>query len=193
MNQPVVPSNQDASLFAFPIVARSRSQLGTPLDGRYGAMVPEQLRAAMGALIPRVSLKNVDYIIGIPEGGSIPAYEFASSTNIKLILASHGQPAASDAIQFIEPHEIQDRSVKYIHGLPRGARTVIVEDEITTGRTIINCVRSLRRAGVFCDEVVTIYCADDASVHAQIAAENVRLHYLWTFSQEIVDEQSPRP
>lgn len=181
-------SDNNKSVFAFPIVARARSQLGTPLDGRYGAMIPAELRSAIQALIPRVSLKGVDCIVGIPEGGAVPAYEFASSCNIKLVLASHSQPAASDAIRFFEPHSIEGRSAKYIHGLNRGDKVIIVEDEVTTGRTVINCIRSLRNAGIFCEDVVSIYCADDASMHSRIKAENIRLHYLWKFSQDIVNE-----
>ncbi len=188
MNQPEFLVDNEASVFAFPIVARSRSQLGTPLDGRYGAMVPAQLRSAVHALIPRVSLEGVDYIVGIPEGGLIPAYEFALSCQKKLILASHSQPAVSGAVQFFEPHSFPDRSAKYIHGLREGDRVIIVEDEVTTGRTIINCVRALRDAGIFCDDVVSIYCADDALMRSCMVAENIRLHYLWTFSQELVDE-----
>jgi orotate phosphoribosyltransferase len=182
-----MPSDK-GTVFAFPIVARSRSQLGTPLDGRYGAMVPSQLRSAIKALIPRVTLKGVDYIVGIPEGGAVPAYEFASSCDIKFILASHGQPENSPAIHFFEPHVNAETRIKYIHGLKKGDKVIIVEDEVTTGRTVINCVRSLRDAGISCEDVVAIYCADDSSMYSRMREENIRLHYLWNFSQDIVDE-----
>lgn len=175
------------SLFHFPIVARSRSQLGTPLDGRYGAMSPSQMRHSISALIPRVNLEGVDYIIGIPEGGVIPAYEFASSCNLKLILASHSQPAEVEAIKFYEPHSLPGRSAKYIYGLPQGSRVIIVEDEVTTGQTIRNCVKALRDAGIHCDDVVSIYCADDATMRSQMVAEKIRLHWLWKFGQDIID------
>jgi adenine/guanine phosphoribosyltransferase-like PRPP-binding protein len=176
-----------ASLFHFPIVSRSRSQLGTPLDGRYGAMSPSELRESIATLIPRVNLTDVDYVVGIPEGGLIPAYEFASSCNLKLVLASHSQPASAEAIKFYEPHSIPDRSAKYIYGLRRDSRVIIVEDEVTTGRTVRNCVGALRNAGIHCNDVVSIYCADDAVMRSQMVADDIRLHYLWTFGQEIID------
>jgi adenine phosphoribosyltransferase len=176
------------SLFPFPIIARSRSQLGTPLDGRYGAMTPSELRLAINTLIQRANLEGVDYIVGIPEGGMIPAYEFASSINKKLVLASHSQPENTDAIKFFEPHSIKDRSAKYIYGLKKGDTVIVVEDEITTGRTIINCVNALRQAGISCTEVVSIYCADGLLMYEKLKKENIKLNFLWNISQDIVDE-----
>lgn len=188
MNQAENVSDTESLVFAFPIVERSRGQLGTPLDGRYGAMIPSQLRSAIAMLVPRVNLVGVNYIIGIPEGGLIPAYEFAAATDIHLILASHSQPAVPGAIRFIEPHSTPDSSAKYIFGLSPGDKVIVVEDEVTTGATLRNCVNALRSAGVICDDVVAIYCADDASVPSRLAAENIRLHHLWNFSKQIADE-----
>lgn len=187
------PKHKEALVFDFPIVARSRSQLGTPLDGRYGAMDPLQLQAAIASLSKLVDLNDIDYVIGIPEGGIAPAYEFASSCGLKLILASHSEPAKMDAIKFIEPHSYPDRSAKYIYGLKKGDKVIVVEDEVTTGKTIINCVNSLRNAGVICEDVVTIYCADDASIFEKVTSENIRLSYLWQFNKKIVGEHSDCP
>jgi orotate phosphoribosyltransferase len=189
-NISIKPENSNAKVFSFPVMARSRSQLGTPLDGRYGAMDPQHLRAAVAALMKKTSLIGVRYIVGIPEGGVIPAYEFASSCGLTLILASHSQPADNDAIKFIEPHSYEDRQAKYIFGLNAGDKVIIVEDEITTGRTIINCVRSLRNAGVVCEDVVAIYCSDDLSTHEKLISENIRLSFLWSFNSRIINAHS---
>ncbi|MBC8126591.1 MAG: phosphoribosyltransferase domain-containing protein [Gloeobacteraceae cyanobacterium ES-bin-144] len=188
MYHPESTSETESSVFTFQITGRSRGQLGTPLDGRYGAMVPAQLRSAIAKLIPRVNLEGVDYIIGIPEGGLIPAYEFAVSSNIKLVLASHSQPAAPGFIRFIEPHMHADSCNNYVYGLKSGDKVVVVEDEVTTGATMSNCVTALRNAGVICNDVVSIYAADDASMLARLRAENIQLHYLWNFSKKTVDD-----
>lgn len=184
MNQKESALETDSSVFVFPIIARSRGQLGTPLDGRYGAMIPSELRSAIARLILRLNLEGVDYIIGIPEGGLIPAYEFASATKIKLILASHSQPDGLDSIRFIEPHSTSDNRIKFIYGLSPGDKVVVVEDEVTTGATLLNCVRALREAGVLCEDVASIYCADDASIFQRLATANIRLHHLWNFSKK---------
>lgn len=190
MSQPLDIPNTESSVFSVPIIARSRGQLGTPLDGRYGAMDPLQLSSAIARLIPRVNLEGVNYIIGIPEGGYLPAYAFAAAANTKLILASDFQPEASAAIHFIEPHIHTHNRNKYIFGLKPGDKVVVVEDELTTGATMCNCVRALRNANVHCDDIVSIYCADNPSVHSRLAAENIRLHHLWNFSMKVVDELS---
>lgn len=187
---PLEDINSNSSVFSFPIKSRLRSQLGTPLDGRYGAMEPKYLRKAVATLLKKVDLNGVKYIIGIPEGGTIPAYEFASSCGLMLILASHSEPCERNAIKFIEPHSYRDRQAKYIFGLEEGEKVIVVEDEITTGNTVINCVRSLRNAGVICEEVVAVYCSDDQSVHQKLKAENIRLSYLWTFHVGIVSDYS---
>jgi orotate phosphoribosyltransferase len=51
-----------------------------------------------------------------------------------------------------------------------------VEDEVSSGQTIINCVRALRAAKVRCDQVATIYVADNPALRARVAAEGIRLH-----------------
>lgn len=53
---------------------------------------------------------------------------------------------------------------------------IVVEDEVTSGRTIINTVRALRAAGIRCDQVATIYAADDPAMRARVAAEGIKLH-----------------
>lgn len=185
-----VAYNPNSKVFSFSVMGRSRSQLGTLLDGRYGAMDPKHLHAAIAELRKKVKLTGVQYVLGIPEGGVMPAYEFASSCDCRLVLASHSQPTNNNYIKFIEPHSYNDRKAKYIFGLKEGDKVLIVEDEITTGRTIINCVRSLRSAGIICEDVATIYCSDDVSVHRQILAEKLRLSYVWLFNKQIINDHS---
>ena len=46
---------------------------------------------------------------------------------------------------------------------------------MTSGRTVINCVRALRAAGIRCDQVATIYAADDHAMRARFIAEPDRM------------------
>jgi orotate phosphoribosyltransferase len=62
---------------------------------------------------------------------------------------------------------------------------VVVEDEITSGNTVINCVRALRAAGIECDRVATIYVADDVNLRDRLAAEGLKVHAASSFSRDV--------
>jgi len=163
-------------LSVLPIVGRARGQLAIPVDGRYGPMDPEALRPTIAWLARAVDLAGVKYVIGIAEGGCIPAYAFAVETGLRVVIASIWQPDAPGVVSFIEEHDPPPVSAKHVYGLAAGDHAIIVEDEVTSGRTIVNCVRALRAGGIRCDQVATIYAADDPSMRARVAAEGIQLH-----------------
>lgn len=165
-----------ATLSVCAIVGRERGQLATPVDGRYGPMDPDELRPAIERLAREVDLEGAQYALGIPEGGYIPAYAFAVETGLRVALASVFQPSEPGVVSFIEEHDRPPISGKHVFGLSSGDHVIVVEDEVTSGQTIINCVRALRAAGIRCDQVATIYAVDDPAMRARVAAEGIRLH-----------------
>jgi adenine phosphoribosyltransferase len=158
------------------IIGRARAQLAPLIDGRYGAMDPAELRPAIAWLAQEADLDGVKYVLGIPEGGYVPAYAFAVETGLRVVLASVFQPDVPGVITFIEEHDKPPISGKHVYGLSAGDRVIVVEDEVTTGRTAVNCVRALRDAGIHCDQVATIYAADNPEMRARLAGEGIRLH-----------------
>lgn len=163
------------ALAAVPIVGRERGQIASAVDGRYGAFDPAALDAAIAWLASRIDLSGVRYAVGIPEGGTIPAYAFAKATGLKVVLATIWQPDLPGVISFAEAHDPPPVTGKHIFGLSPGDRVVIIEDEVSSGRTVVNCVRAMRSAGIECDQVATIYAADDRSMRARLAAERIDL------------------
>jgi adenine/guanine phosphoribosyltransferase-like PRPP-binding protein len=159
-----------------PIVGRARGQLASPVDGRYGPMHPDDLRSAIARLAREVDIEGVKYVLGVPEGGYIPAFAFAAEVGLRLVLASIWQPNVPGVVSFVEEHNTQFARAKHFHGLSPGDHVIVVEDEVSSGQTIINCVRALRAAAIRCDQVATIYAADDPAMHARVAAEGIRLH-----------------
>jgi adenine/guanine phosphoribosyltransferase-like PRPP-binding protein len=164
------------TLSVVPIAGRARGQLASAVDGRYGPLDPDDLRPAIAWLARQFDLEGVKYVLGIPEGGFIPAYAFALETGLRVVLASIWQPNVPGVVSFIEEHEPPGVGGKHVHGLHAGDHVIVVEDEVTTGRTVVNCVRALRAAGIRCDQVATIYAADDPATRALLAAEGIRLH-----------------
>jgi len=176
MRDPVDPPLLPSRLPVQPIVGRARGQLASPVDGRYGPMDPDVLRQAAAWLATQIDLEGVKFVLGIPEGGYLPAYAFAAETGLRLVLGSIWQPSAPGVVSFIEEHNNANARAKHFNGLSAGDHVIVVEDEVSSGQTIVNCVRALRAAGIRCDQVATIYVADDPALHARIAAEGIRLH-----------------
>jgi len=168
-----------------PIAGRARGQLGSALDGRYGALDPAALQQVMAWLARRFRLEGVDYVVGIPEGGLVPAFAFAEAVNLPVVLGSIWKPAIAGIISFEEEHNPAGRTGKHIVGLRPGDCVIVIEDELTSGRTLINCVRAMRAAGIRCDQVGAIYAADDASLRARIEAEGLALHVAGVFDVDL--------
>jgi adenine/guanine phosphoribosyltransferase-like PRPP-binding protein len=164
------------TLPVFAIVGRARGQLASPVDGRYGPMDPAELKPAIARLVGQADLDGIDYALGIPEGSYIPAYAFAAETGLRLVLASIWEANVPGLVTFTEDHNTQFAKAKHFHGLLPGDRVIIVEDEVSSGQTIINCVRALRAAGIHCDQVATVYAADNPVMRARLADEGIRLH-----------------
>lgn len=158
-----------------PIVGRERSMVASPLDGRYGPMHPDKLAPLVQRLVGMADLQGIDHVLGIPEGGSIPAYAFAVAAGMSVVLASIWQPDLPGVVTFIEEHD-GSLGPKHIYGIERGARVLIVEDEVTTGRTVVNCVRALRAAGIDCDQVATLLSLGDEETHQRLRSDGLLLH-----------------
>jgi adenine phosphoribosyltransferase len=155
-------------------------------------MDPDDLRLAIARLVRGLDLEGIKFALGIPEGGYIPAYAFAVATGLRVVLASTWQPDVPGVVSFTEDHNPSSARGKHFHGLSPGDHVIVVEDEISSGRTVINCVRALRAAGIRCDQVATIYAADNPAMRARVAAEGIRLHVA-SLCQADIDEQLYRP
>jgi len=157
-----------------PIVGRARPMVASPLDGRYGAMDPGRLAPLVDRLLAMTPVGDVDLVLGIPEGGIIPAYAYAAAAGLPLALASIWRPDLPGVLTFQEEHD-GALAPKHIFGIPPGSRVLIVEDEVTTGRTVINCVRALRDAGIECHRVATLLSIGDGMLMARLGAEGIQL------------------
>jgi orotate phosphoribosyltransferase len=148
-------------------------------------MEPEVLRLAIAELAGKVDLTGVTFALGIPEGGYLPAYAFGAHAGLRVVLGSIWQPDAPGVISFIEEHDVGNVRAKHFNGLAAGDHVIVVEDEVSSGQTIINCVRALRAAKVRCDQVATIYVADNPALRARVAAEGIRLHAAAFFQADV--------
>ena len=156
-------------------INQTRAQIGHRLDGRYGAMDPRELAPLIEVLAAAIDTSDVDVVLGFPEGGVIPAFAFAQRVARPLVISTRLALALPGAVAFEEPHSGLG-TTHFVHGLRTGQRAVIVEDEVTTGQTIVNAVRALRRSGVQVDCVGALLAVDDASMWRRVEEEKIALH-----------------
>ncbi|MEU1222613.1 phosphoribosyltransferase [Streptomyces microflavus] len=121
------------------------------LDGLEDPVHPETL-AATGADLWRLlqeqvpdGLGSVDFLLGLDAGGILPTVSLASAAQLPYKIAWKLHLPLGGAVRFSEPHAM--RTDVFAYGITPGQRIVIVDDEITTGRTLADLTRRLREAG----------------------------------------------
>ncbi len=113
-----------------------------PFDGRVIPLNPTVLKQHAEALAAKLNLAGVDYILGFAEGGLISAYAISEVTNIPFIGSYRVRLKLDNEIHFQEMHS--ERANHFIYGLHPNDKIVIIEDEITTGQTLINVIAQLQ-------------------------------------------------
>ncbi|WP_405188337.1 phosphoribosyltransferase domain-containing protein [Streptomyces anulatus] len=120
------------------------------LDGLEHPVHPDTL-ATTGADLWRLlqeqvpeGLGSVDFLLGLDAGGILPTVALASAAQLPYKIAWKLHLPLDGAVRFSEPHAM--RTDVFAYGITPGQRIVIVDDEITTGRTLADLTRRLREA-----------------------------------------------
>ena len=71
-------------------------------------------------------MNAIDYVLGFPEGGVIPAFAFAHLVDRPLVLSTRFVLEGPGVISFEEPHSGLGKT-HYIRGLREGDRVVVIE------------------------------------------------------------------
>ena len=146
-----------------------------PLNGRFHALDYDALETLVRSLAARIDVGAIDYVVGFPEGGSIPAYAFGRAVGRPVILGSRLPIDEPDTITF-EQSDAGLGTTHRLYGLKSGDRVLIVEDELTNGGMTVNAVRALRKAGIAIDQVVTLLAIDHPALWGRMAAADLTLH-----------------
>jgi adenine phosphoribosyltransferase len=111
------------------------------------AIEPARLRAAARALVARFGLREgPDCVVGLAPGGIAMAIATAFELEAKAVIAYKTKLGLDGEVRFSEPHATN--STFYLYGVGAGTSVVLVDDEIDSGNTLLDCVSSLRAAGV---------------------------------------------
>ncbi|MFB7936242.1 phosphoribosyltransferase family protein [Streptomyces sp. NPDC056049] len=121
------------------------------LDGLEDPVHPDAL-ANTGADLWRLlqeqvpdGLGSVDFLLGLDAGGILPTVSLAGAAHLPYKIAWKLHLPLDGAVRFSEPHAM--RTDVFAYGIAPGQRIVIVDDEITTGRTLADLTHRLREAG----------------------------------------------
>jgi adenine/guanine phosphoribosyltransferase-like PRPP-binding protein len=131
--------------------ASRRERVIHSLDGLEDAVHPDTLSAAGARLRNRLlaevptALDAVDFLLGLDAGGILPTVSLASAAALPYKIAWKLQLPLAGAVRFSEPHAL--RTDVFAYGIAPGQRMVLVDDEVTTGRTLADLTRRLREAG----------------------------------------------
>jgi adenine phosphoribosyltransferase len=146
-----------------------------PFNGRFHPVDHAALEALVQAMVPRIDVSVIDYVLGFPEGGSIPAYAFGRAVDRPVILASRLPLGLPDSITFEQPGA-RLGTTQYLYGLRAGDRVMIFEDELTNGHTAVNAARALRGTGIQIDQIAALFVIDHPALWRRISAEGLTLH-----------------
>jgi adenine phosphoribosyltransferase len=143
------------------------------LDGILDHVTPELLTATGDALwdqwVHDPAFVAPDVLLGLDAGGILPTVAVALASAVPYRLAWKLDLDLPDKGRFSEPHA--RRTDVYTYGDLRGLRILIVDDEITTGRTLANLIAVLRTGGA---EVTGIACLiEDTSGDARVVMEQL--------------------
>ena len=124
-----------------------------PFDGRGYPLDLDLLNKESIRLSEKFKEIEFDYVVGFAEAGVISALGIANAIKKPFIGSYRVKLKEEGEISFIEPHST--RANHYIYGLKKGDRIIIVEDEITTGDTILNAVNALIKKEIIVRGVAT--------------------------------------
>jgi len=147
-----------------------------PLNGRFEPVDRPALEALVQTIASRIDRTRVDYVLGLPEGGSIPAYEFGRQVDRPVILASRLRVEMPGTIAFEEPQAHVYGWTTYVYGLKAGDRVMILEDELTNGHSLVSAVHALRRGGIEIDQIGTLLAIDHPGLWRRMLAAGLTLH-----------------
>ncbi|XKK40073.1 phosphoribosyltransferase [Nocardiopsis sp. ARC36] len=146
------------------------------LDGTRSAVSPDQLSAAGHLLwealrrtVPAVS--DTDAVLGLDAGGIVPALAVSMVSGLPYKLAWKVRVPLPGAVHFVEGHA--NRPNVFAYGITPGHTYVLIDDEVTTGVTLVNLARALRHHGA--RPVAAVCLAEDTRYGAGAILEEAGL------------------
>ena len=114
--------------------------------------------------------KDVDAIVGVASGGISWATSLANSKGLPLFRA-HAMPKNHGLYNQIDGD------------LPEGAKVIVIDDVITSGRSVLNIVKALQAQKAEVLAVCTIFDWDFASANKRFEEMGIPKHHITSFQE----------
>lgn len=171
-----------------PFTATRVRRLGVPsharsvrivhdLDGIQHDVTPQALTGSGAALWDmwerHEAFTSPDLLLGLDAGGILPTVTVSLVSGLPYRLAWKLDLDLPHKLRFSEPHA--RRTDVYTYGDLAGRRILIVDDELTTGRTLTNLISALRTSGAVVTGVICLIEDGEGEGRAAIEALEVPL------------------
>jgi len=115
-------------------------------DSMSYAIEPARLRRVAHSLCASLQLREKpDCVVGLAPGGIALSVAVAFDLDVKAVIAYKTKLGLDEEVRWREPH--CQNSDFYLYGVRADTSIVLVDDEIDSGKTLLDCVLSLRKAG----------------------------------------------
>ena len=160
-----------------------QSKILHSFDGRGFPLDPEVLESHIRCFKRLSSSIDFDYVLGFAEAGLLPAYAFARLSKKHLVGSYRVRMRLPNEISFLEPHSRISRH--FVYCLKDGDKVIIVEDEVTTGNTIVNAVNSLEQKGVRVSGIFSLILNDiiDSNVKV-LESKQIPFYYIYRIDSQ---------
>lgn len=171
---PAAPAFAAQRVRRFGVPEQARSiRVVHDLDGIQHEVAPNVLTSTGDALwnswLRAPAFTAPDLLLGLDAGGILPTIAVSLASGLPYRLAWKLDLDLPGKARFSEPHA--RRTDVYTYGDLDGRRVLIVDDEITTGRTIAGLIQVLRDGGAHVTGIVCLI--EDTSGQARTIMDNL--------------------
>jgi len=122
-----------------------KNRIVQPLDGLLRPINPYKLESVMLELMNQVGYEKTDLIIGVDASGYIPATAACLVSKLPMVATIKAELDLPGKIKFIEPGTAHPEI--FVYNIPPKSTTIIIDDEIMSGNTVLNLVDALKKEG----------------------------------------------
>lgn len=153
-------------------------KIATYVDGALRPVDMSRMRHAADTLAAALSTgPPVEYLVGLAGRGIIPTVICSQVTGLPFQIAYKNRLAGGQReIRFSEDHSRAKTLYFYPAENLVGARVCLVDDEITTGRTVVNAARALRKIQIIVVAALALVENTTGLARPYLTANGIALH-----------------
>lgn len=142
-------------------------------DGLLRPLRWEALLEDLRPLEKRIHSRPGDVILGLDGPGMIPAVALGALLSLPVVFATKADLARSPKLEFAEPSSPRPRV--FVYGLRPNMSVILVDDGVTSGRTLESCIKVLQQQRITIRAVVAIVESRKRGARERLRAQGYTL------------------